>query len=259
MVTPERPLQFDFEGKVVVVTGGSNGIGQATCALFKDLGAEVCIIDEDGSKDAALRDAGYHFRRGDVADEADVAGFFDEIAETYGRLDVLVNNAASFIIKGLDASTQDWQRVLAVNIVGPAMCCKRAVKLFDETAGGAIINVCSVSSVIAQPGFVTYSATKGALLAMTRCLALDLAPRHIRVNAVSPGSIWTDRTEEFVLRNYGIGRKEADVHTDLGGLHVLSRMGDPAEVGKVIVFLASEHASFVTGANYLVDGGYTIV
>lgn len=258
MVTPEQPFQFDFGGRVVAVTGGGNGIGRATCGLFKSLGAEVCIMDEEDSKGEELRAAGYRFRRGDVSDEADVDGFFEDIADAYGRLDVLVNNAAAFVIKGLGASAQDWQRVLGVNVIGPALCCERAVGLFGES-GGAIVNVCSVSSVIAQPGFVTYSATKGALLTMTRCLALDLAPRRVRVNAVSPGSIWTDRTEEFVRRTYGIGRREADVHPELGGLHVLRRMGEPAEVGKVIVFLASEHASFVTGANYFVDGGYTIV
>jgi dihydroanticapsin dehydrogenase len=122
---------------------------------------------------------------------------------------------------------------------------------------GAIVNLCSISSFIAQPECMTYNATKGALATMTKCMALDLAPFNIRVNSVCPGTVWTESTAEFYQETLGISRPEADSHPDIGTLHLLQRNADPEEIAEAILFLASDSASFMTAENLMVDGGYT--
>ena len=118
-------------------------------------------------------------------------------------------------------------------------------------------NVSSISSVIAQPDFVTYSATKGALTTMTHCLALDLAKHKIRVNSVCPGTVFSDSNAKFLMENKGLNRQQADHHPQIGGAHMLHRIADPTEIAEAIIFLASEQASFITAENLMVDGGYT--
>ncbi len=131
------------------------------------------------------------FVRTDVADENSVRAAVSRIAESLGRIDVLVNNAAVFVLKGIDATVEEWRKILDVNVMGPALMAKHVVPEMRKAGGGAIVNLGSISSFIAQPQFVTYNTTKTAVLGMTRCMALDLAPENIRVNAVCPGAVWT--------------------------------------------------------------------
>jgi NAD(P)-dependent dehydrogenase (short-subunit alcohol dehydrogenase family) len=194
----------------------------------------------------------------DIASEEQAARLTEETVKRFGCVDVLVNNAATFVLKGVEASVSDWERSLSVNVVGTALVTRYAVEAMKRNnAGkgkGAIVNLASMSGFIAQPNFVTYSATKAALLQMTRNLALDLAPFNIRVNAVCPGTIVTQATERH-RQTVGISMEE--FMAEEGPKHILNRVGQPREVAYPILFLASDEASFITAAHLLVDGGYT--
>jgi NAD(P)-dependent dehydrogenase (short-subunit alcohol dehydrogenase family) len=249
-----------LKDKVAIVTGGSVGIGQATATLFAEEGAKVVIANTyEPVADAAaeeLREQGYEalFVETDIANEDHCRRVCDETVRTYGRIDILVNNAAIFILKGLEASVEDWQRTLSVNIAGTALMSKFASEYMKQSGGGAIVNLGSISSFVAQPSFITYSATKAAILQMTRNMAMDLAPFNIRVNCVCPGTILTRATEEHMTR---VGMSKADFIAAEAPKHLLRRVGDPREVAYPILFLASDEASFITGTHLMVDGGYT--
>ena len=160
------------------------------------------------------------------------------------------------MLKGIDATPEEWRQILDVNVMGPALVAKHVVPLMRQAGGGAIVNIASMSSFIAQPEFVTYNASKAALATMTRCMALDLAPDKIRVNAVCPGTVWTQIVQRLT-RERGMDRAEADAHPDWGGAHILKRIAEPREIAYSVLFLASEEASFITGSHLMVDGGYT--
>ena len=192
----------------------------------------------------------------DVADEASVAALVAAAAEQFGRIDVLVNNAAIFVLKGLDAPFEEWRRSLEVNVIGTVFASRQVVPVMRRGGGGAIVNLGSISSFIAQPQVVAYSATKAAIANMTRCMALDLAADRIRVNAVCPGTVWTPIVERLAA-DEGLDRAAADAAPAWGGAHLLNRLADPHEIAAAIAFLASDDASFITGENLMVDGGYT--
>jgi dihydroanticapsin dehydrogenase len=145
-----------------------------------------------------------------------------------------------------------------VNVMGAALVAKHVVPEMRKAGGGSIVNLGSISSFIAQPQFVTYNATKAALATMSRCMALDLAPDKIRVNAMCPGTIWTPAVER-ITREQGMDRAAANVHPNWGGACIMKRLADASEVAAAILFLASDDASYVTGAHLMVDGGYTAV
>jgi NAD(P)-dependent dehydrogenase (short-subunit alcohol dehydrogenase family) len=250
-----------FEGKVAVVTGGGSGIGRATCLRFAEEGASVVVAEIDEKRGQAvadeIRSAGKKaiFVRTDVADESSVRDAVSRAAAEYGRIDVLVNSAAVFVLKGIDATVEEWRKVLDVNVMGSALMAKHVVGHLRKVGGGAIVNLGSISSFIAQPQFVTYNTTKTAILGLTRCLALDLAPDNIRVNAVCPGAVWTPIVIELAAKD-GMDRKAADASPQWGGAHMIKRIADPREIANAILFLASSEASFVTAESLMVDGGY---
>jgi NAD(P)-dependent dehydrogenase (short-subunit alcohol dehydrogenase family) len=195
------------------------------------------------------------FVRTDVADESSVRDAVSRAAAEFKRIDILVNSAAVFILKGIDATVEEWRKVLDVNVMGSALMAKHAVPHLRKAGGGAIVNLGSISSFIAQPQFVTYNTTKTAILGLTRCLALDLAPDNIRVNAVCPGAVWTPIVVELAARD-GMDRKAADASPQWGAAHMIKRIADPREIANAILFLASSEASFVTAESLMVDGGY---
>jgi dihydroanticapsin dehydrogenase len=251
-----------LQDKVAVVTGGGAGIGRATCQLFAEEGAAVVIAErhretgQNTAEEIKQKGGRAHFVETNVADEDSIKRMAAEAVGVFGRINLLVNNAAVFVLRGIEATPQEWHEILDVNVMGPALVAKHVVPEMRKAGGGAIVNLGSISSFIAQPHFVTYNATKAAVANMTRCMALDLAPDHIRVNAVCPGAVWTEIVQRLT-REAGMDRAAADAHPDWGGAHILKRIAEPREVAQAILFLASDEASFITGENLMVDGGYT--
>lgn len=248
--------------KVAIVTGAADGIGAATAQLFAEEGAAVVLGDIDEAAGSAtcerIAAAGGRtvFVRADISDEAEAASLTAAAEGHFGRLDILVNNAAAFVLKGLDATRADWQRILDVNVIGTSMVTRAAAAAMARRDGGAIVNLGSISSFVAQPQFVTYSATKAAILQMTKNLALDLAPSKIRVNCVCPGTILTRASRDHMAR---VGMSLDEFVAAEAPKHLLNRVGDPREVAYAILFLASDEASFITGTHLMVDGGYTAI
>lgn len=235
-----------------MITGGASGIGKASAEAFAAAGADVVLVDRDGPRLAATTAA----MPAATAVHADVSRWEDcqaaaRAAQATDRpVRALVNCAATFRAKGQDATASDWDTSLGINVKGTALMATSIVPLLRAGGGGAIVNVASVSGYIAQPNRWTYNATKGAVLALTRCQALDLARDRIRVNSVSPGTIWTPQLDRIA------GGDRAAWEPVFGSQHMLGRVGEPGEVASVILFLCSSGASFITGADVLVDGGY---
>jgi NAD(P)-dependent dehydrogenase (short-subunit alcohol dehydrogenase family) len=251
-----------LNGKVAVVTGAGAGIGCATAELFAEEGASVVIAERDEATgretaDQIKRAGGQAlFVQTDVAVESSCERMAAQAVAAFGAIHVLVNNAAIFILRGIDATPEEWRQMLDVNVMGLALAAKHVVPAIRRAGGGAIVNLASISSFIAQPHFVTYNTTKAAVLGMTRCMAMDLAVDNIRVNDVCPGVVWT-QIVETQARAMGLDRAAADVHPQWAGAQLIQRCADPREIAKAILFLASDEASFITGSHLMVDGGYT--
>ncbi len=249
-----------LKDKVAIVTGGSVGIGLATAVLFAEEGARVVIANPNtaaGEAAAAqVRANGGEaiFVQTDISEEDDAKRVCDEAVRAFGQLNILVNNGAAFVFRGLEATVEEWRKVLGVNIVGTALVSRFAAEYMKAAGGGAIVNLGSISSFVAQPSFITYSATKGALVQMTRNMAMDLAPFNIRVNCVCPGTILTRASYEHMEK---VGQSLEEFVAEQAPKHLLNRIGDPREVAYPILFLASDEASFITGTYLMVDGGYT--
>ncbi len=246
-------------GGVASVTGAASGIGAATAERFRQEGASVLVVDWNGEGAAAvaqgLDPTGQRARHlaGDVQAESTAAGSVRAALEGWGRLDVVVNNAA--VASGqdlIDFTSEEFDRVLGINLKGPLLFCKLAVPAMRAGGGGAIVNVASSSATCGIPRQPLYAPSKGGLLQMTRQLAVQYAVDNIRVNAVSPGTIETP----LLLPPNDDLEGHARQLAFLRARHPLGRFGQPEEVAAAILFLASDEASFVTGANLAVDGGY---
>ena len=250
-----QPIPERFAGKVVIVTGGSHGIGFAIALELLREGAQVAVSALPADKaegQAAFEAAGFLplLLTGDLADEAYCRDLVAQTVARFGRVDGLVNNAFSFLAKGADASPADFARSFGVGPVAFALLIQQVVEPMKRQGGGAVVNVSSISARIAQPNRWTYNMAKGAVAQLTRCAALDLAPHGIRVNSVSPGWIWTRETDKAA----GGDREMYD--PIWGQFHILGRMGHPVEVAAPVLFLLSDDASFITGTDLAVDGGY---
>lgn len=244
-----------FTDKVAIVTGGASGIGAAVVREFAQEGAAVVIFDINAPLGQAYADEltasgqRVRFLHVDVSDAGRVQQAVAEVVSLYGAVNCLVNCAVSFTSKGLDVTTAEWERSLGVNVRGTSNTVQ-ACHPFMKGAGGAVVNVASISAHIAQPNRWTYNATKGAIVTLSKCQALDLAPDKIRVNVVSPGWIWTPEVDKAANND------RAKWEPVWGRYHMLRRLGQPVEVAQAVLFLCSDAASFITAAELPVDGGY---
>lgn len=249
-----------LRNRVTLVTGGASGIGRATALRFAREGAQVAILDRDAKNgDNVLNELLAENCKGiflpaDISVEEQVRDAVEKIGREFGALHILVNNAAAFVFGSYDVDQSDWNRILSVNVLGTSLCSKYAIPLMVRSGGGAIVNVSSISGLIAQERRLPYNTTKSALLGFTRCLAMDLAAQRIRVNAVAPGCIDTPQLRADLARAGMTFEQGLAVE---GPLHMLNRYGTVDEVADAILFLASDEASFITGTCLMVDGGYT--
>ena len=248
---------FDLSGKIAIVTGSDSGIGQAIAIEFAKAGADVTVTwrsDQAGAEETArqVREAGRRafVQHLDVMDEGQVEALFDATEGELGLPDILVNNAGT----GGDAdvagmSTETWDRVIRTDLYGPFFCCRAFIQRRKraEAGGGKIVNVTSVHEAIPTPGGAAYGAAKGGLLTFTRSLALELAPQRINVNAVAPGLIRTPMTEERTSDPQAMKEELPRIPWN--------RPGEPWEVARLALYLASGDADYVTGQSFTIDGG----
>lgn len=255
---------FRLDKKVAFVTGAGSGIGEHIARLFARQGASVVLADI--SLDAAERVAsdiradGENARTQqlDVAAESQVKAALELVATTEGRLDILVNNAGvSHVGSILETSLQDWERVMSVNAGGVFLCAREGVRqmLAQSPAGGVIINMSSTAALIGIDRRLPYSASKGAVLALTRSIAIDFVAQGIRCNAICPGTVQTPFVDGYLARNFAGHEDEA--RQQLHARQPLGRMGRPDEIASAALYLASDEAAFVTGSALVIDGGWT--
>lgn len=251
-----------LEGKVALVTGAGSGIGRAAAQLFAVEGARVAVVDLDGDAAKATvaaveaADGTATAVTGNVALAADMEQAVAMTVDAYGRLDVLYNNAGVGSTGSVaDAAEDDWDRCFDVNVKGTFLASRAAVPHLAGDGGGAIVNQASVAARVAVPAFAAYCAAKGAVLSLTRSMAVDLAARAIRVNAICPGTVFTPLMEPM-LRARGNGDLDAGLAATLTK-YPIGRLGAPEDIARMALFLACDESSFATGATFTVDGGMT--
>ncbi len=242
-----------YDGKVAIITGGASLLALETARLIAETGGQVVVADRAddfaGEVAAAVGDRG-RFLAGDVTDDAFLDTVVDTAVQTFGGVDGLVNAAVTFADALYDTSRADWLQALNVNVVSAAVLSQRVIPRMRARGGGAIVYVSSISGFRAQPNRMVYSTTKAALHMLAKTGATQLAGDKIRVNTLSPGWTWSRNID----RRYG-GRERADAFA--AEFQALGRMADPAEIARGILFLLSDDASFVTGTDLAVDGGYS--
>jgi NAD(P)-dependent dehydrogenase (short-subunit alcohol dehydrogenase family) len=250
-----------LSGKVAIVTGGALGLGRATGIRMAEEGAAVAIVDALEREGAALADElvdrglSACFWRCDVTKEAEVSRVVNEVAERFGHLDVLVNNAG---VSGANKPTHElteaeWDFVQAVNVKGVFFFTKHAIPHLKKAGGGSIINLSSIYGLVSAPDVPPYHASKGAVRMMSKTDALIYAPDRIRVNSIHPGFIWTPMVQHYLEAAGDVAEGQKAV----GALHPLGHLGEPDDIAWGAVYLASDEAKFVTGTELVIDGGYT--
>ena len=250
MTHPSASISFGLQGRVALITGAAQGIGAACARRFAREAAQVVIADvADAPGQALAADLGALYVHCDVGDKSQVDALVAQVMRQHGRIDVLVNNAGIFRAADfLDVTEADFDAVLRVNLKGAFLVGQAVARAMAAAGRGAIINMSSVNSVMAIPNIASYNASKGGINQLTRAMALALADKGIRVNAVGPGTIATELAAQAVLTSEE-ARGKIMMRTPL------KRLGEPGEVADVVAFLASDAASYMTGEIVMVDGG----
>ena len=249
-----------IEEKACVVTGAASGIGRATAERFAEEGGRVlCVdVDGDGAREAVeqIRESGgtAEAEEADVADRAQAEGFVARCAELWGGIDILVNNAG-VNLPGVfhEAPDETIERTLGVNVKGPIYASQAAIPHMLEGGGGSIVNVSSVNGIVAEPYLTVYAASKGAVVMLSRGIALDYAKQKIRCNAICPG--WVDTPINYAHAEMLGGLEK--VYESIDSFQPIGRPGEPREIANVALFLASDESSFLTGSVLVADGGMT--
>jgi NAD(P)-dependent dehydrogenase (short-subunit alcohol dehydrogenase family) len=244
----------EFDGKVALVTGGSSGIGKATALAFARAGANVVIASrrvtegEQTVHEICERGGDAIFVKTDVSKASEVEGLMNQTIEFYGRLDYACNNAGTFVMGRLfELSEEEWERTINANLKGIWLSLKYQIPIMLQQKGGVIVNMASMSAIIGNPGVSIYSASKGGVVALTQSAAIEYAASGIRINAISPGVISTPMVDDI----------PTPLLEDIQSKHPIGRLGKPEEIADAVVWLCSDKASFVTGHNMVIDGGYT--
>lgn len=252
-----------MSGKVVLITGATSGIGKAAAVAFAQNGALVVLAGRRDFEGEAvvneIRAVGGEaiFVKTDVSDEEQVKHLVKKTVVTFGRLDVAFNNAGTegnFNIVTADQTVEHYQRVFDINVKGVLLSMKYEIPALLAVGGGAIINMASVTATVGVSGAGVYTASKHAVLGLTRSAALEYAEQGIRVNAISPGAVET----EILQRNVGLPEENSQARQIYTNLHPMKRIASPEEIASAVIFLASDGASFITGANLAADGGWTV-
>ena len=249
-----------LQKKIAIITGGGSGIGYETCKLFAQEGAHVVVVDR---VEAAARRVAEEINQSggraeamlvDVTKSADIKQMIESVVSSHGRLDILVNNAG-YGIAGtvVDTSEDDWNALMAVNVNGVYLGCKYAIPVMEKQGGGVIVNTASTVSRVGITNRAAYVASKGAVGALTRAMALDHVASNIRINAVGPGTIASPYFDEILAK----AEDPAALRKGLEQRQPMNRMGQPVEIARAILFLASDDASFCTGTTLFADGGWT--
>ncbi len=252
-----------LSGKVCAITGAGRGIGYEAARLFAEEGAQVFILEFDrasglqAEEDARASGLDTRFIQCDVSSYDSVGRAFEKIERGAGSLHVLYNNAAIYLPDG-DAKISGikpdiWQRVLNVNLNGTYHCCRFSIPLMGKSGCGSIINTASSAAVVGVPGCDAYTASKGAIVALTRSMAVEYGPENIRVNSIAPAAVST-----WMVKQSNLDDSEFDAYSFINLRTPLRRWGNPLEVAKLALFLASDDSSYINGANICVDGGITV-
>jgi 2-keto-3-deoxy-L-fuconate dehydrogenase len=245
---------FDLTGKTAVITGGGSGIGKETALLFAKQGAHVCIIDLNGTdavKEITAPGGTASTYNCDVSNQQQVHGIIAEI----GKVDILINNAGIAHIGKADTTSEaDFERVFNVNVKGAYNCLHAVLPLMVQQKSGVVLNVSSIAAVVGITDRFAYSMSKGAIQAMTFSVARDYIDNNIRCNCICPARVYTPFVENFVAKNYP--GKEQEMFDKLSKSQPIGRMGTTKEIATLILYLCSDEASFITGCDYAIDGGF---
>jgi 2-keto-3-deoxy-L-fuconate dehydrogenase len=252
---------FSLQRKVAVVTGGGSGIGKAIAERFAEQGATVCILElnqnsgEDAAKSIAAAGGKAHTFICNVADQKQVISAFKQIADRFGSVDILVNSAGIASISKLETTSDaDFDRLFQVNVKGTYNSMLGAIEHMKKQKNGVILNIASVAATLGLADRFTYSMTKGAVLSMTLSVARDYIQDGIRCNSLSPARVHTPFVDGFIKSNYPGNEKE--VFDKLSRTQPIGRMAKPEEIGYFALYLCSDEASFLTGCDYPIDGGF---
>lgn len=237
-----------LEGKIAIITGGTSGIGAATVDAFLAQGAKVMVSDiSDRPENLPISNC--HFLKADVSNPEDTTHLVNETVKQFGRVDILVNSAGiGDLCPSHEVTFESWRRTMSVNLDGSFLITQAAIRqMLLQKEGGSIVNVASIHGHVGFAAHAAYTASKGAVINLTRSLGIEYAQQSIRVNSVCPGFVWTPMIEKGV---------PSEMMAAIEELHPMGRIAQASEIALPIVFLASDEASFITGSNLIVDGGY---